>query len=218
MNMCINSKQILFGLCFVVAGSVAADPAIAAERGAQARGQAGANAGAPKHRGYTQTTQKQRIENGRTRSDVITTDAGKAYRRDATTQRDAAAGSRERDVTYTGPEGNTRTVEDTRQKTEQGHTRSTVTTDAQGRTATREAIVVKDAQAGTRQRDVTYTNRDGSVRTVYDDLARTDTGYERTTVSTGPDGGETTRHVDAVNDPGTQTTVKTVTVDRTPAP
>ncbi|MCX7065800.1 MAG: hypothetical protein NT024_14825, partial [Proteobacteria bacterium] len=99
-----------------------------------------------------------------------------------------------------------------------GHTRSTVLTDAQGRTATREATVVKDADAGTRERDVTYTGRDGSVRTVDDDLTRTDDGYQRSTVVTGPNGAETTRHVDAVHDADVHSTVKTVTVDRIPAP
>lgn len=104
------------------------------------------------------------------------------------------------------------------QRTADGRTTNTVRTDAQGRTSTRDATVVNDKTAGTRQRDVTYTGPSGKTRTVDDTIQKTENGHTRNTVITDAQGRETTRNVDVVRDADTHTTVKTVTVDRTPPP
>ncbi len=171
------------------------------------------------HRGsYTQATQRQRTATGHTSKSVRTDAQGRTSTRDVNVANDKAAGTRTKEVTYTGKNGGTGTVDTTTQRTADGHTSSTVITDAQGRTATREATVVNDSAAGTRERDVTYTGRDGQVRTVDDDLTRTANGFERSTVVTGPNGGTSTRDVELVHDAETHTTVKSVTVDHAPAP
>ncbi len=157
-------------------------------------------------------TERQRTENGHSSHSVVTGSNGQTATRDATVINDRDAGTRTRDVTYTGPNGGTRTVNDVATRTEDGHTRYTVFTDAQGRTATREAVVVNDGD-GTRTRDVTYTGRNGGVSTVNDVTQRTEDGYTRSTTVTGPNGNVGAREVTVNCDKAAGKCTKDVTVD-----
>lgn len=174
--------------------------------------------GARAGQSHTRSSSGSHTADGRTRHDVVTGSGGRTWQRDATATRDRDARTARRDVTITRPNGKTRTVEDSVQKTDDGHSRTTVRTDAQGRTATREADVSRDAQAGTRERDVTYTGVNGAVRTVQDDTTRTDSGYERSTVVTNPNGSTVTRDVDFERDPEAHTWTKDVVVEKSKAP
>jgi hypothetical protein len=219
----VSTRSMKKRLAFVICVALAAGNGVAARaENAPARPTAKAAErphGAWRHHGsYTQTTQTQRTANGHTSNTVRTDAHGRTSTRDATVGDDKASGTRQKDVTYTGKAGRTRTVDTTTQKTADGHTSDATLTDAQGRTSTREATVVNDKDAGTRERDVTYTGPNGKVRTVDDDLTRTADGYERSTLVTGANGAAATRNVDVSHDADAHTTTKTVTVDHTPAP
>ena len=168
------------------------------------------------HGDFTRQTQRQRTENGRTRSDTWTNSQGKTASRDVTVVNDKEAGVRTRDVTMTGPNGNTATRHDVTTKTENGYTRDSTFTNPQGKTITREATVVNDKEAGTRSRDVEMTLPDGRTRSISDVTQRTEDGYTRSTTITNPNGGTLQRDVVATRDPETGEITKEVTVDRTP--
>ncbi|HSL70684.1 MAG TPA: hypothetical protein VK864_10615, partial [Longimicrobiales bacterium] len=102
-------------------------------------------------------------------------------------------GTRTRDVTYTGVDGQTRTVNDVTQRTDDGFTRNSTYTNAQGETATRSAVVTNDRADGTRTRDVTYTGVNGQVSTAHTVTTRTDSGYVGETTVAGPNGATGTR-------------------------
>jgi hypothetical protein len=68
---------------------------------------------------------------------------------------DKDAGTRERDVTYTGPKGKVRTVDDDLTRTADGYERSTLVTGANGAAATRNVDVSHDADAHTTTKTVT---------------------------------------------------------------
>ncbi len=105
-----NRKQLALGVCVVFATSMAlAEPAESAETRPAAKSTHSHSAARHARGNYTQTTQTQRTANG--------------------------------------------------------HTSNTVRTDAQGRTSTRDATVTNNRETGTRTKDVTYTGRDGEVRT-----------------------------------------------------
>lgn len=161
----------------------------------------------------SQHTETQRTENGHTRNSTWTGEDGRKATRDANVVNDRAAGTRTRDITYTGPEGKTRTVNDVTTRTDDGHMRSTKYTDAEGRTATRDAVVTRDAENRTRARDVTYTGRDGEQTQVNDVTQRTDTGYTRETTVTKPDGATGTRSVIVDCDKAAGNCTKDVEVD-----
>lgn len=165
---------------------------------------------------FTRHTERQRTENGRKRSDTWTNANGRQVSRDATVVNDRDAGTRTRDVLWTGPNGQTATRQDVTTKTENGYTRDSTFTNPQGKTTTREAEVVRDREAGTRTRDVTTTLPDGRTRTLNDVTQRTENGYTRDTTITNPNGGTVQRDVTATYDPATKTWTKDVSVDRTP--
>ncbi len=102
-------------------------------------------------------------------------------------------------------------------RTENGHTRNDTWTGANG-TATRSAKVVNDRDRKMRTRDVAWSGPQGQQAQRTDVTQRTDTGYTRNTVATGPKGGTATRDVVATRDAGSGTWTKDVTVDRTPPP
>lgn len=158
-------------------------------------------------------TETQRTENGHTRSSTWIGEDGRKATRDANVVNDREAGTRARDVTHTGPEGKTRTVNDVTTRTDDGHMRSTKYTDAEGRTATRDAVVTRDAESRTRTRDVTHTGRDGEQTQVNDVTQRTDTGYTRETTVTKPDGATGTRSVTVDCDKAAGNCTKDVEVD-----
>lgn len=161
MNIRIKGKNIVVGLGFAVAASLAM-PAVAAGAHAHAGSHAAGHAGSGATHSYTRTTQTQR--------------------------------------------------------TADGHTSHSSRTDAQGRTATRDASVVNDKETGTRTKDVTFTGKDGETRSVDSITQRTDSGYTRDTTYTDKNGNTATREADVIHDADTHSTVKTVTVERTPAP
>jgi len=98
--------------------------------------------------------ERQRTDNGHTSQRVVTGPNGRTASRDAVVQNDPQAGTRTRDVTYTGPNGNVRTVNDATQRTDDGYTRTTTATGPKG-TATREVTVSCDRSAGNCTKDVT---------------------------------------------------------------
>ena len=104
---------------------------------------------------YTQTTQTQRTANGHTTNTVRTDAQGRTSTRDATVVNDKDAGTRTKDVTFTGKDGETRTADTVTQRTDDGYTRDTTYTDKNGNTATREADVVRDAETHTTTKTVT---------------------------------------------------------------
>ena len=198
---------LVSGLAIVIAATLGAVPAAAAERGAHApRGDA------------TRHTEHARTENGRTRHDEWTGSRGQSASRDATVVNDRGAGTHTRDVAATGPNGRQATRHDVVQRTADGHTRDSTVTLPDGRTATRDATVVNDRDAGTRTRDVVTTGPNGGTRTLNDEVQRTEGGFMRSTSVTNPNGSSATRDVTATRDPATGAVVKDVNVDRTPAP
>lgn len=169
----------------------------------------------PQPRGdWSRHTETRRTDHGHTSHTTWTGENGKTATRDAAVVNDREAGTRTRDVTYTGPEGKTRTVNDVTQRTENGHTRNTTVTDAEGRTATRAAEVTRDPGDRTSTRVVTYTGREGQQTVVNDVKQRTDSGYTRETAVTGPNGATGTRSVEVSCDKAAGNCTKDVNVDR----
>jgi hypothetical protein len=131
-----------------------------------ARGQAQRPAATAKQRphaprgDYTRHTERQRTENGHTSRTTRTDDAGRTASRDATVVRDREAGTRTRDVVYTGPEGRTATVRDVTQRTDDGYTRNTTATGPKGNTATRDVTVSCDKAAGKCTKDVVVDRKE----------------------------------------------------------
>jgi hypothetical protein len=163
---------------------------------------------------HTRTTERQRTENGHTRTDTWTGANGNTATREAVVTNDKDAGTRTRNVEYTGPNGNTASVDSVRTKTEDGFTRSTTVTDAQGGTATRDLTVTRDKDAGTVTRDANYTTFDGRTGTKSDVVQRTDDGYTRNTTRTLPSGGTHTRDVEVSCDRDAGKCVKQVEIDQ----
>lgn len=162
---------------------------------------------------HTRTTERQRTETGRTRSDTWTNANGNTATRDAVVTNDREAGTRTREVDYTGPNGGTATVDSVRTRTEDGFTRSTTATNPDGETATRDLTVSRDKDAGTVSREANYTTFDGREGSKSDVIQRTDDGFTRDTTRTLPNGETHTRAVDVSCADNTQCT-KTVEVDK----
>jgi hypothetical protein len=165
---------------------------------------------------HTRTTERQRTENGRTRKDTWTNAEGQNATRDAVITRDKEAGTRTREVDYTGPDGNTASVDRTRTKTEDGFTRSTTATNAQGETATRDLTVTRDKESDTVSRDSSYSTFDGRTGEKTDVIQRTEDGYSRDVTRTAPDGSTHTRAVDFSCDKDAKKCVKQVEVGTEP--
>jgi len=165
---------------------------------------------------HTRTTERQRTENGHTRSGTWISADGKTATRDAVVTNDPEAGTRTREVDYTGPDGNTASRDTVRTKTEDGFTRSTTATNKDGETATRDLTVSRDKDAGTVNRESNYTTFDGREGAKSDVIQRTDDGYSRDTVRTLPDGETHTRAVDVSCDKDARKCVKQVEVGQQP--
>jgi hypothetical protein len=97
------------------------------------------------------------------------------------------------------------------QRTANGHTSYTVRTDAQGRTATRDATVVNDKDSGTSTKDVTFTGKDGQMRTADTTTQKTADGHTSSTTLTDAQGRTSTREATVVNDKGAGTRDRDVT-------
>jgi hypothetical protein len=165
---------------------------------------------------HTRTTERQRTENGHTRTDTWTAADGRSATRNAEVTNDREAGTRTRNVDYTGPNGNTASVDSVRTRTEDGFTRSTTVTNAQGETATRDLTVSRDKEAGTVTRDANYTTFDGREGSMTDVVQRTEDGYTRDTTRVTPNGTTLTREVDVSCDKDARKCVKQVEVDKKP--
>jgi hypothetical protein len=165
---------------------------------------------------HTRTTERQRTENGHTRSDTWTRADGKTATRDAVVTRDREAGTRTREVDYTGPNGQTASVDSVRTKTDDGFTRSTTITNPQGETATRDLTVSRDKDAGTITRESNYTTFDGREGSKSDVIQRTEDGFSRDTTRTLPNGETHTRTVDVSCEKDVGKCVRQVEVDQQP--
>jgi cytoskeletal protein RodZ len=165
---------------------------------------------------HTRTTERQRTENGHTRSDTWTDASGKTATRDAVVTNDREAGTRTRNVDYTGPNGGTASVDSVRTKTDDGFTRSTTATNKDGETATRDLTVSRDKEAGTVTRESNYTTFDGGEGSKSDVIQRTENGFTRETTRTPPNGEVHSRTVDVSCDKDVGKCVKQVGVDQQP--
>jgi hypothetical protein len=165
---------------------------------------------------HTRTTERQRTENGHTRRDTWTRADGKTATRDAAVVRDREAGTRAREVDYTGPNGKTGSVDSLRTKTDDGFTRSTTVTNPQGETATHDLTVSRDQEAGTITRESNYTTFDGREGAKSDVIQRTEDGFSRDTTRTLPNGESHTRSVDVSCEKDVGKCVRQVEVDQQP--
>jgi len=165
---------------------------------------------------HTRTTERQRTETGHTRTDTVTRADGTSATRNAVVTNDREAGTRTRNVDYTGFDGRQRSVDSTATKTVDGLTRHTTATNAQGETATRDLAVSRDRETGTATRSANYTTFDGRSGSRSDVIQRTDDGYTRETVRTLPGGETHTRDVDVSCDKDAGKCVKQVETGRQP--
>ncbi len=138
-----NKSQALFGAVglamVLLAGSMSAE---ARDRQRQ-RGAERPRATQP----HTRTTERQRTEDGHTRTDTVTDANGRTRTREAVVTNDREAGTRTRNVDYTGPDGNTASVDSVRTRTDDGYTRDTTRTTPNDVTLTREVDVSCDKEA-----------------------------------------------------------------------
>lgn len=206
----------LFGTLAIATLLVASGSALAHDRQSSGTGRHHA-ANAPRAtQPHTRTTERQRTENGHTRSDTWTNADGKTATRDAVITNDKEAGTRTRNVDYTGPDGGTASVDSVRTKTENGFTRSTTATNKDGETATRDMTVTRDNEAGTVTRETNYTTFDGREGSKSDVIQRTENGFTRDTTRTLPNGEMHTRAVDVSCEKDVGKCVKQVEVDQQP--
>jgi hypothetical protein len=208
----VNARTVNFLGTLAIAALLLASEAALARDGQRPRGANAQRATQP----HTRTTERQRTENGHTRTDTWTGADGKTATRATVVTNDKDAGARTRNVDYTGPNGNTASVDSVRTRTEDGFTRSTTVTNAQGETATRDLTVARDKEAGTVTRDSNYTTFDGRSGSMSDTVQRTDDGYTRDTARTLPNGETHTRSVEVSCEKDAGKCVKRVEVDKQP--
>jgi hypothetical protein len=207
--MAINNSVKFFGTAALAI--LIASPVLARD----GKPQRGANA--PRvTQPHTRTTERQRTENGHTRSDTWTRADGKSATRDAVVTRDREAGTRTREADYTGPNGQSASVDSVRTKTEDGFSRSTTITNPQGETATRDLTVSRDKDAGMISRESEYTTFDGREGSKSDVIQRTEDGFSRDTTRTLPNGESHTRSVDVSCEKDVGKCVRQVEVDQQP--
>ncbi len=211
---------------FATAGALAvlfvtlAMPSEARER--PAAGARGAAAGAAQARrpaggNWTRTSETQRTETGRTRSDRWEGANGGSASRDLEVSRDAAAGTRSRESSWTRPNGNSGNASTVTTKTDDGFTRDTTVTNARGETATRNVDVSRDRAAGTSTRSVDFTGFDGRSAAVDSTRTRTENGMtiERNVVT--PNGATISHDVVKTCDKAVGGCTTTVTHQTTPS-
>jgi hypothetical protein len=163
---------------------------------------------------HTRTVERQRTENGHTRTDTWTGPKGQTATREAVVTNDREAGTRTRNVDYTGPNGKTRSVDSVTTRTDDGFNRQTTMTNAEGEAATRDLDVSRNKETGTVTREASYTTFDGKTGSMSDVIQRTDDGYTRDTTRVLPNGETHTRNVDVSCNPDAGKCVKEVEVDR----
>lgn len=116
-----------------------------------------------------------------------------------------------RSKTSTGPGGRTATTNDELHRTEGGYVRDTTRTGANGGVTTRHAEGSYDPESRTFSKDVTTTLPSGKTLTQDVEVQRTEDGYTRDSVVTGPGGGVTTRESVGTWDPETKTWTRETT-------
>ncbi len=99
-------------------------------------------------RPHTRTTERQRTENGRTRSDTLTRTDGKTATRDLTVARDKEARTITRESNYTTFDGREGSKSGVTQRTDDGYSRDTVRTLPNGETHTRSVDVSCEKDVG----------------------------------------------------------------------
>jgi hypothetical protein len=110
---------------------------------------------------------------------------------------DAEAGERTRKITRTGADGRqAQAVQHRRFQDGQYHA-TTTWTGPNGKTARRETYGTYDKDAGQWTRDTTSVGPNGKTRNTHAEVQRTDSGYTRDVVHTGPQ-GEMRLHTDFV--------------------
>jgi hypothetical protein len=204
---------------FAVMFVTLAAPSEARERGA-AGARAGAAAGAAQGRraggDWTRSTETQRTENGRTRSDRWEGAGGKTATRDVAVTRDAEAGTRTRDSQWTRPNGASGNATTVATRTPDGYTRDTTVTNGLGQTATRNVEVSRDKEAGTSTRSVDRTGFDGRSASVDSTRTRTDDGFTIDRNIVTPNGTTISRDVVKTCDTAAGGCTTTVTRETTP--
>lgn len=163
---------------------------------------------------HSRTTERQRTENGRSRTDTVTRGDASASR-SAVITRDTETASRTRDVTYQGFDGQTRQVDHSATRTDDGYTRVTSASGPNG-TATRQVEVSRDPESGARVRAGNDSARDGGTGSRSSVIQRTEDGYSREVTHTTPDGVSHTRHVDVSCDKDVNKCVRQVDVGQQP--
>ncbi len=222
-----NFKQVPLALGkLAVTGALAmllATSGNAAEaRGAGARAAGGGGAVAARRAAgggsWTRTTETQRTENGRIRSDRWEGANGKTASRDVEVTRDREAGTRTRESSWTRPNGDSGNATTVTTRTDDGFTRNTSVTNAQGQTATRDVVVSRDRDAGTATRSVDYTGFDGRSASVDSTRTRTADGMTLERNVTTPNGRTIEHDVVKSCDKAAGKCTTTVTHEVTPPP
>lgn len=121
-----------------------------------------------------------------------------------------------RSTTFNGPQGNSATRETSASRTESGVNRSTTTTGPQGNTMTREANSQWNPETKTWTKSSNTTGSGGQAATRETSVTRTESGINRSTSTTGPQGNTVTRDANGQWDPETKTWSKNVIVETAP--
>lgn len=116
----------------------------------------------------------------------------------------------QRNISRTGPRGNTASRNITGTRTANGYTRNSTVTGPGGATASRSAQGQYDPATKTWTKNVNATGPNGQTATRNTTATRTDNGYTASTTVTGPNGNSATRSSQGQWDPTTKTWTKSV--------
>jgi hypothetical protein len=133
----------IFGTVAIAAMLALSGTAIARD-GQRQRGANASRAAQP----HTRTTERQRTENGHTRSTTVTNEDGETATRDLTVTRDKEAGTITREANYSTFDGRAGSKSDVIQRTEDGFSRDTTRTPPNGETHTRGVDVSCEKNGG----------------------------------------------------------------------
>lgn len=103
----------------------------------------------------------QRTDDGYTRNSTATNAHGQAATRNATVANDAATRTRSRNVTATGFNGGTRTVDDDLQRTDDGYSRQTTISHPDGKVSSRNVTAAYDSTNNVWSKDVSVNRASG---------------------------------------------------------
>jgi len=117
----------------------------------------------------------------------------------------------QRNISRTGPGGETSSRNIITNRTENGYNRSATVTGPQGNSATRSAQGQWDSASQTWSKNVTSTGNNSQNATRTTTVTGTGSGYNKNTTVTGPQGNTATRQVSGQWDPATKTWTKSST-------